>query len=263
MLRTTVPMAVRSVARAHPEARGEVRPSGHPIPVVMVHGLWFSGRSLALLGRRLGRPDTLAGQGAARVFQAQRFEYGSVSWPAARTLDGLATRIRGLAQERVQERARYQAQDLPQVHIVCHSLGGLVVRQLLVQAPELPIGRIVTLGTPHAGSRVARRLARYRWGRALLGHSLDFGLDGTGLAPLPDRARPQIGALAGSLPLGLGQVLGGFGGVRHDGTVAVDETRSAGLADHLTLRVSHLGMLVSPAVAAQVRHFLVHGRFMH
>jgi pimeloyl-ACP methyl ester carboxylesterase len=36
-------------------------------------------------------------------------------------------------------------------HLVCHSMGGLVARAALARVPAL-IGRIVTLGTPHAGA---------------------------------------------------------------------------------------------------------------
>jgi hypothetical protein len=47
----------------------------------------------------------------------------------------------------------------------------------------------------------------------------------------------------------------------NDGTVAVSETRIPGLADHLVLPHSHIGMLYARDVAAQVAHFLSHGRF--
>ncbi|MGE0325003.1 MAG: alpha/beta fold hydrolase [Polyangiaceae bacterium] len=38
----------------------------------------------------------------------------------------------------------------PQVDLVCHSLGGLVAMDLAARSPEL-VGRIVTIGSPHAG----------------------------------------------------------------------------------------------------------------
>jgi len=50
------------------------------------------------------------------------------------------------------------------IPLVGHSLGGLVIRQMLHDTPELSsrIGRIVTMGTPHNGSEVARRLRQSR-----------------------------------------------------------------------------------------------------
>jgi hypothetical protein len=49
----------------------------------------------------------------------------------------------------------------------------------------------------------------------------------------------------------------------NDGTVAVSETMLDGMTDHVTLPVSHFGMLLSSAVARQTVNFLRHGRFQH
>lgn len=180
-----------------------------------------------------------------------RFDYAAVSQSPEQILRHLARQVRAL--------------NAPEVHFVCHSLGGLVVRHLLAREPDLPVGRVVTLGTPHTGSRIARRLAHWRLGRTLLGHSLDLGLGGVGLPPPLTVPRPlgqEIGSLAGTLPLGLGAVMEPL--VRpHDGSVALCETQIAGLSDHLALKVSHLGMLASVAVAHQIRYFLACGRFAH
>lgn len=57
------------------------------------------------------------------------------------------------------------------VHIVAHSMGGLVVRAALMRHPELwsRIGRIVFLGTPHYGSpAIAGYLKNHLWGFDLL-----------------------------------------------------------------------------------------------
>lgn len=38
---------------------------------------------------------------------------------------------------------------------VCHSMGGLVLRSSLKRRPETPVAKMITLGTPHNGTRLA------------------------------------------------------------------------------------------------------------
>lgn len=65
------------------------------------------------------------------------------------------------------------------LHAVGHSLGGLYLRHLLAIWPQgLAGGRIVTLGTPHLGSKVGAYLRARGWQGNLLGHCWEAGLDG-------------------------------------------------------------------------------------
>ena len=75
-----------------------------------------------------------------------------------------------------------------------------------------------------------------------------------------DMLKGAVGMIAGTLGIGVGRWLGNLG-AQHDGTVAVEETRCEGLADHLCLRASHTGLLLSRAAARQTAHFLQCGRF--
>jgi hypothetical protein len=70
-----------------------------------------------------------------------------------------------------------------------------------------------------------------------------------------------LGSIAGTLRVGTGQFFAHFD-EDNDGTVAVSETVIPGLADHLAMPHSHIGMLFAQDVAAQVAHFLRHGRFI-
>ena len=60
--------------------------------------------------------------------------------------------------------------------------------------------------------------------------------------------------------MGLGQFFARFD-EDCDGTVGVSETKLPGHTAHVTLPVSHMGMLASPVVARQVGEFLEQGRF--
>jgi hypothetical protein len=66
--------------------------------------------------------------------------------------------------------------------------------------------------------------------------------------------------IAGSLPLGLGRLVGPLDG-SHDGTVLVEETRLPGATQHLTIRTSHSSLVYSAEVARQTAGFLQTGRF--
>lgn len=204
--------------------------------VVLVHGLWMSGWDLSLLRWRLSRAG----------FRTYRFSYPSVRGSPAENAGRLAQLVQGL--------------QAPELHLVAHSLGGLVVRYLFAEHPVQPPGRIVTLGTPHCGSEAAARLRRRRLGPKLLGRSVDQGL----LGPLPEwQGQRELGSIAGDRRLGLGRLLAGDLPGPNDGTVAVAETRLPGMSDHLVVHASHMGLVVSREAARQTLHFLRHGRFDH
>lgn len=201
--------------------------------MVLIHGLWVNGMDMSLLRHRLSN----------RGFAPAQFSYHSI---------GDTPRANAVALN-----AFVAELGAPAVHFVAHSLGGLVLRHLFHEYPGQPPGRVVTLGTPHAISSAARSLSRWLPGRLMLGRSVDGGL--LGGAPSWDGKR-ELGSLAGTIPIGLGMVLPGIP-APNDGTVAVEETRLRGMADHLVLPVSHFGMLFSRRVAYQVGYFLRQGRF--
>ncbi|MDC8015799.1 esterase/lipase family protein [Tahibacter soli] len=201
--------------------------------VILLHGVWMRGFSLLALRRRL----------EAAGYATDLFEYASVVGGPEPGIERLLKRMR--------------AAQAPQVHLVGHSLGGLVALQAIRQGGgDLPPGKIVCLGSPLKGSGAARGVAKLPGGSYLLGRSLDILRNGL---ERWDGARP-VGVVAGSLPIGLGRVIGGLT-PPHDGTVSVDETRLDGIADHCEVPVTHTGLLFSAAVAQQAAAFLRDGRF--
>lgn len=201
--------------------------------MVLVHGLWMPGISMGLLARRLQDCG----------YDCHTFTYHTLKHDLQYNTDALHAFTRSL--------------QCDPVHFVCHSLGGLVVAQMYAQYSPPYTGRSVALGSPFQGSRVARRMADFSLGRRLLGASCKPLCDGT---PHTHSGRFTPGVIAGDLKFGCGQFFARMGEA-HDGTVAVDETRIAGAADHLTMRVSHTGLLTSARVARQVCYFLKNGKF--
>jgi len=157
--------------------------------------------------------------------------------------------------------ARYLATvRAERLHLVAHSLGGLVILRMFESELRLPPGRIVFMGSPVRGSDAARRLIRLPLGlgAALLGRTAGEVL----VTPRErrwDGAR-ELGVIAGDLAVGAGRLLGPMAGA-NDGTVLVRETDLPGATEQIRLRVSHSGMPFSRVVARQVTAFLRDGRF--
>lgn len=204
------------------------------ISVVTVHGLWMRGAVMAALRKRL----------EPRGFELHHFSYPSVAGALGTCADSLAHYVDGVRGDTV--------------HLVGHSLGGVLICAMLESRLPARLGRVVCLGAPLRGSRTAARLARLPGGGRLIGRCLAEVNACGGLKSW--RAGVEVGSIAGRIPLGVGRLLGPFP-EPNDGTVAVAETVIAGLADHIVLPVSHVALLWSAQVAVQTAHFLEHGRF--
>ena len=180
---------------------------------------------------------------ATAGFDPSVFRYPSMHASLADVTAALAARLRSFAGT---------------VHLVGHSLGGVVVLETLGREGELPPGRIVLLGSPVQGSRAARSIAAWSVGPQLLGalavaelareHHRSWGLT------------REIGLIAGCRSTGLGRLFSILP-LPNDGSVCVDETELPGATGHLVLDVSHIGMLISAAVTTSIVRFLKNGHF--
>lgn len=219
--------------------RGVPRPAAADTGVVFVHGLWFTGHEAFWLRRRLARE-----LGAADL----NFPYRSVRAPLAESARALGAYIARSGFEKV--------------HLVGHSLGGIVILKLFELAASLPAvapGRVVLLGSPIQGSRAAASLARIGFGRKILGRAIAEGVLATRPRIWPGSR--DLGIIAGRAAVGLGGLVARLERP-NDGVVQVDETRLAGAREHLVLDVSHSGLLFSRAVVAQTAAFLRDGKFL-
>ena len=203
--------------------------------VVYVHGLWMSGGESLLLRRRLSREFGM---------DVHPFRYATASSTMTEITSRLQSFVRDLEASRL--------------HFVGHSLGGLVIYRFLERYPQQPPGRVVFLGTPSVASRAAVQAAHIRLVASAMGRSVQEEL----LRPRDRRWKTdrELGIIAGTRALGVGQFLARFE-EDCDGTIGVSETQLPGATDHITLPVSHLGMLVSSRVARETGAFLQDGRF--
>lgn len=186
----------------------------------------------------------------ARRLRRQGFTVHAFSYPSVRAdLSANAERLAHFL----------DALDADIVHLVGHSLGGILIRALFHYSPSRQAGRIVTLGTPHGGSRVARHLSRHALWRRLMGSGVAQLLAGT---PQEWSSPPrEIGVICGTRSFGMGRLL--YRGLPrpNDGLLTVKESAFPDAREHLVLPVSHTGMLFSREVAERVGQFLVNGKF--
>lgn len=143
-----------------------------------------------------------------------------------------------------------EAAEGGRVHLVGHSLGGVVIARMAAEAPLSRPGRVAMLGSPMGGSAAARILSRRRVGRWLVGGVIREGI--VEHSPKWPGGRDLL-VVAGDIPLGSGLLLGIP--KPHDGVVRVEETRVEG-SRTVTVRASHVGLLLSRKVAALlIDHF--------
>jgi pimeloyl-ACP methyl ester carboxylesterase len=201
--------------------------------VVTVHGLWMTGAEATLFRHRL----------AACGYAVRQYHYHSLAASVATVLAGLRAEILSHGGT---------------VHLVGHSLGGIVVLRALEAYPELPVGRVVLLAAPVNGSAAAHGLSTLPGCGWLLGPIAEDEL----LARAPRRWRhpAPVGVIAGTHSLGLGRLVSALA-EPNDGTVAVDETRLEGATEQLALPVSHAGFMLSRAVVGATARFLARGSF--
>jgi pimeloyl-ACP methyl ester carboxylesterase len=208
--------------------------------VVLLHGLGRSGLSMhpiANMLRRAGYPTL------------------SPCYGHGRTMAGIVAHLT----PRID---RFAAAHPGPLHIVTHSLGGLVARAFITAARPAGLGRVVMLSPPNAGSELADFATRLGLGGIILGRVGDHLRTGQPAAVAAELGPVDfdLGIIAGSRrldPLLAARLLPS----PNDGKVAVAATMVDGMRDHLVLPVQHSLMLHNRAVIAQVCAYLASGRF--
>ncbi|MBI4881941.1 MAG: alpha/beta fold hydrolase [Planctomycetes bacterium] len=192
--------------------------------VLLLHGMGRTAKSMSPLERRLEQAG----------YDVRCWSYPSLSEDTARLAARLRCELDRLGDD----------PSVSRVHLVGHSLGGVLARAALLPEPPPKIGRVVLLAPPNQGSAAARVLA------PLLGRFLK-PLEGLSDAP-------------GSAVQSLGQVEGveiGVIAAAWDGKVPVQSTHLEEEADHVVVKGFHSFLMNQRVVQDQVLHFLREGKF--
>lgn len=149
-------------------------------------------------------------------------------------------------------------EGVDEIHLVVHSMGGLVVRAYLREAPDPRIRRMVMLGVPNLGARMANHVKDLMLFKAIYGPAGQQLVDeAAGLIPSLPAPEFEFAVIAGArgVPSGFNPLIPGD----DDGTVSVSATRLPGAADFMTVPVLHSFLMSDPATIAATRRFLETG----
>jgi pimeloyl-ACP methyl ester carboxylesterase len=136
--------------------------------------------------------------------------------------------------------------ECERIHLVTHSMGGIIARVALADFLPSRFGRLVMIAPPNRGSHIARRLAPYLGMICppllqLTDHNESF------VCSLPPPAIDELGIIA----------------AKTDFLVLEPSTRLGCERDYIVLPGLHSSLLWRQETARQVHHFLAHGRFLH
>ena len=230
------PNAVLSSSQALPSDRKEIE------CVILLHGLGRTKNSMNKIAARLNRLGYLVWNEG----------YPSTEKPIASLV---TNHVRPAIEWAEQAGAR-------KIHVVTHSLGGILIRAYL-QENTLPAGsRIVMLSPPNSGSEVAENLKSfflYKWVMGPAGQEL-----GTSSDSIPNRLKPvsaDIGIIAGtrSMEPWFSMLIPG----QDDGKVSVESTKLEEMDDFLMVKSTHPFIMKDRKVIDQVAAYLEQGRFRH
>lgn len=228
----------RTFAHLRTMALPSTTPSGG---VILLHGMGRTGismRAIAVAMRRAGIPTLSPWYGLRRSMPE------IITWLQPRIAD-------------------FVTANPGPIHIVTHSLGGLVARAYITAHRPASLGRVVMLAPPNAGSEIADLV-------------FSLGLDNLIFGPVGPHLRTSrpathetqlgrvdfdLGIIAGNRPLDP-IIAPLFFAVPNDGKVSVESTRIAGMADHIVLPVQHSFMVQDAAVIAQIHAYLATGTFL-
>ena len=182
------------------------------------------------------------------------FDTYNVGYPA------FGKKIEKIAEEEL-DIAIKNVKDYKKIHIVSHSMGGIITRYYL-KDHQLPEGsRIVMLSPPNNGSEIADYFEDSKIYHLFYGDAgLQLTTDNEIFLKLP-KLNYEIGVIAGNKSTNpfFSKLLPG----KDDGRVAVESTYLSEMKDFVIIPTTHLFIKYNQEAAEQTIYFLKNGKFTH
>ena len=219
---------------------GEIRrrdelPAMQGRAVILVHGIIRSSKSFAKM-------ESVLRDSGYHVFG---FDYPSTRVEIPASADYLHQVIDSL-------------EGITEINLVGHSMGGLVIRSYLKDHRDPRIKRLVMLGVPNQGARMASLLQKNVLYRTLYGPAgqqlIDDSNELIAELPTPECEFAVISGARGNSQ-GFNPLVPGD----DDGTVSLESTRLPGAADFMTVTAMHSFLMNSPGVISATERFLKTG----
>ncbi len=212
--------------------------------VIVLHGLARTARSMRRLAQAMG-------DGGLHPV--------NLDYPSRKhTIQELAQQLVPLVEQQVDREVA--------LHLVSHSMGGLVGRVLMSLMPEYNWRNAVFIAPPHNGSHLARTLSShpatqpfFHWFYGPAGLQVAEDKPELPLPPCP------FGVIAGNKARALANPISWFSHAvldqPSDGTVIVEETHLDMMVDFAEVAANHTTIMNQSDVHEMILHFFQHGRF--
>ena len=187
---------------------------------------------------------------SAAGFSVENSSYPSRSGGIEKLSDGVISRAMG----------GETLKDCSKIHLVTHSLGGILVRSYFKRHKEERLGRVVMLGPPNGGSEVVDRLGAWWLFQKINGPA---GIElGTHPQSTPNRLGAvdfELGVIAGDRSINWINSLMIRG--KDDGKVSVERTKVGGIKEHITIHATHPFLMKNRRAIEYTIRFLEKGSF--
>lgn len=173
-------------------------------------------------------------------YRLRKLGYHVINWSYASIRKSIDNHAENLNRFLNEQQSRFRQH----VHLVGHSMGGIVIRKVLNDSPPQKLSRVVLMASPNKGSHAARVFSKW-----LVRFS-------NTLAEISDESDSYVNQMAGLSDCDVGVLA-----ASRDRVIIQENVHVVGEKDFFVVDSGHGIMPWKTAAAIQTHQFLMHGRF--